>query len=81
MSYLLYGVQISFVCTVFFICYRHYRQYPMQVSELESQMESFEAEIESCQVKKGRNRPPRLVKILKRHQHLRILAFNMVHKF
>jgi hypothetical protein len=44
-------------------------------------MESFEAEIESCQVKKGRNRPPRLVKILKRHQHLSILAFSMVHKF
>lgn len=32
-----------------------------QVSELESQIDSFEAEIEGLTVKKGKTRPPRLV--------------------
>lgn len=33
----------------------------VQVSELESQIDSFEAEMEGLQVKKGKTRPPRLV--------------------
>jgi len=32
------------------------------VSELESQIDSFEAELEGLSVKKGKTRPPRLVK-------------------
>ena len=35
--------------------------YPGQVSELESQIDNFEAEVEGLSVKKGKQRPPRLV--------------------
>ena len=35
--------------------------YPGQVSELESQIDNFEAEMEGLSVKKGKSRPPRLV--------------------
>lgn len=38
-----------------------------QVGELESQIDSFEAEIEGLSVKKGKTRPPRLVGQKKRH--------------
>lgn len=34
----------------------------MQVSELETQVDTFEAELEGLTVKKGKTRPPRLVR-------------------
>lgn len=34
----------------------------LQVGELESQIDNFEAEIEGLSVKKGKTRPPRLVR-------------------
>lgn len=38
----------------------------VQVGELESQIDNFEAELEGLTVKKGKTRPPRLVKRIKR---------------
>jgi hypothetical protein len=34
----------------------------LQVSDLESQIDNFEAEIEGLSIKKGKQRPPRLVR-------------------
>jgi hypothetical protein len=36
--------------------------YFLQVSDLESQIDNFEAEIEGLSIKKGKQRPPRLVR-------------------
>jgi len=36
--------------------------YFLQVCDLESQIDNFEAEIEGLSIKKGKQRPPRLVK-------------------
>lgn len=38
-----------------------------QVGELESQIDNFEAEVEGLSVKKGKTRPPRLVKKQKKY--------------
>lgn len=36
--------------------------YFLQVSDLESQIDNFEAEVEGLSIKKGKQRPPRLVR-------------------
>ena len=58
---------------MYFICYRSYTQDLLQVSELESQMDSFEAEIERLTVKKSRNLPPRLVKLFEQFKILKLI--------
>ena len=55
----------------FFTCQKHpsplsllpfiIPSHPLQVSEMESQIDTFESEMEGLQVKKGKQRPPRLV--------------------
>nr|GMD22425.1 general negative regulator of transcription subunit 3 isoform X2 [Ipomoea batatas] len=46
----------------------------LSVSELESQIDSFEAELERLTIKKGKSKPPRLVSLSKDLCHLVVMC-------